>query len=114
MMSSFLTARHYHLQENPEYTFLFAGEGSDYYHWVLYCHLYNVSIDQPPMSTAAAAACAVPVSQVQTQPHTAASPAAGTMPPFFAVPHVSPLAKSGVQAQVRVASSPHHGTAAAA
>lgn len=47
MMSSFLTARHYHLQENPEYTFLFAGEGSDYYHWVLYCHLYNVSISHP-------------------------------------------------------------------
>ena len=35
------------MQDNPEYSFLFDGEGSDYYHWVLYCKLYNLQLDQP-------------------------------------------------------------------
>ena len=91
------------LQENPEYTFLFAGEGADYYHWVLFCHLYNVSMDQPSATEAQAApAWPDPGPQVQHQPHIAASSAAGTMSALSGVPHVSPLVESVVQAEVRV------------
>eukprot|EP00803_Ostreobium_quekettii_P003823 evm.model.scf_1238.3 EVM.evm.TU.scf_1238.3 scf_1238:26007-36121(-) len=34
-------------QENPEYGFLFGGEGADYYRWSLYCSLSGHPVDQP-------------------------------------------------------------------
>ena len=34
-------------KDNPEYQFLFGGEGSDYYRWVLYCACHNLPPDQP-------------------------------------------------------------------
>ena len=34
-------------QDNPEYQFLFGGENTDYYLWVLYCSLHNLPWDQP-------------------------------------------------------------------
>ncbi|GMH34261.1 hypothetical protein BSKO_02095 [Bryopsis sp. KO-2023] len=34
-------------KDNPEYSFLFGGEGADYYWWVLYCTVYGHSPDQP-------------------------------------------------------------------
>ncbi len=34
-------------KDNAEYQFLFGGEGSDYYRWVLYCGCHNLPADQP-------------------------------------------------------------------
>ena len=33
---------------NVEYLFLNAGEGSDYWRWILYCTLYNLPVGRPP------------------------------------------------------------------
>lgn len=35
-------------KDNPEYQFLFGGQDSDYYRWVLYCRCHNLPSDQPP------------------------------------------------------------------
>lgn len=32
---------------NPEYQFLFGGQDSEYYRWVLYCRCHNLPSDQP-------------------------------------------------------------------
>lgn len=34
-------------KDNPEYQFLFGGDDSDYYRWVLYCRCHNLPSDQP-------------------------------------------------------------------
>ena len=34
-------------RDNPEYQFLFGGQDSDYYRWVLYCGCHNLPSDQP-------------------------------------------------------------------
>ncbi len=34
-------------KDNPEYQFLFGGEGSDYYRWILFCSCHNLPVDQP-------------------------------------------------------------------
>lgn len=34
-------------KNNPEYQFLFGGQDSDYYRWVLYCRCHNLPSDQP-------------------------------------------------------------------
>ena len=34
-------------KDNPEYQFLFGGEGCDYYRWVLYCGCHGLPADQP-------------------------------------------------------------------
>ncbi|DBA71019.1 TPA: hypothetical protein ACH3X2_011449 [Trebouxia sp. C0005] len=33
-------------KDNPEYQFLFGGEGSDYYRWILFCSCHNLPFDQ--------------------------------------------------------------------
>lgn len=43
-------------KDNPEYQFLFGGQDSDYYRWVLYCRCHNLPSDQP-----------LPISQPQPQ-----------------------------------------------
>ena len=43
-------------KDNPEYQFLFGGEGCDYYRWVLYCACQGLPADQP-------------VPSAQQQPH---------------------------------------------
>ena len=34
-------------KDNPEYQFLFGGQESEYYRWVLYCRCHNLPSDQP-------------------------------------------------------------------
>ncbi|KAK9809045.1 hypothetical protein WJX72_008362 [[Myrmecia] bisecta] len=40
-------------KENAAYAFLFDGEGSSYFQWVLYCTLYNLPTDKPIAGQAA-------------------------------------------------------------
>ena len=35
---------------NPEYSFLFGGDGSDYYRFVLYCFVNNLSLESATQS----------------------------------------------------------------
>ena len=44
-------------KDNPEYQFLFGGQDSDYYRWVLYCNCHSLPVDQP-----------LPVPQTAPQP----------------------------------------------
>ena len=47
-------------KDNHEYQFLFGGQDSDYYRWVLYCGCHNLPTDQP-----------LPASQPAPQPQQA-------------------------------------------
>ena len=35
-------------RDNPEYAFLFGGDGATFYRWILYCKLNNLSPESPP------------------------------------------------------------------
>ncbi|DBB16897.1 TPA: hypothetical protein ACH3X3_015132 [Trebouxia sp. C0006] len=48
-------------KDNPEYQFLFGGEGSDYYRWILFCSCHNLPVDQ-------ALPAAQPANQQTAQP----------------------------------------------
>ncbi|KAK9844464.1 hypothetical protein WJX74_002850 [Apatococcus lobatus] len=50
-------------KDNAEYAFLFAGEGAEYWRWVLYCHLYNFPPEHNP-------AAAQEQTMVEAQPAT--------------------------------------------
>jgi hypothetical protein len=60
-------------KDNAEFSFLFGGEGHEYYRYTLYCMLY-----QQPQNQQAAQPTAQPATQQQTQHATQAYP-----PPFY-------------------------------
>lgn len=64
---------------NPEYAFLFGGEGSGYYTWYLYCTVHNMPPDQPLPDSAAAAS-------EQPQPQQPVQPLHPYLPPHPSLP----------------------------
>eukprot|EP00891_Asterochloris_glomerata_P002324 jgi/Astpho2/2324/e_gw1.00043.8.1_t len=54
-------------QQNPEYTFLFGGEDSDYYSWILFATIYGLPLEQPPPSDFRAVAMVVIMAPTRLQ-----------------------------------------------
>ncbi len=56
-------------KDNSEYQFLFGGEGSDYYHWILFCSCHNLPVDQAlPAAQPAIQPTAQPAYEAQAAP----------------------------------------------